>query len=213
MPFWSSSAAALGPDRRALAARPAPAGAGGRAGRGAVQTFVRRQGPRLRRLRRLDADARGEVDLQAQRRGAGAQVWAPCPPHPDPRAVLAATSSCSSASSSSTTGTTAPRTACAVLGHARGAPLAQLELTLAAALRLGWTGKLNGIGLFAPLVWLGFPPTAACGAGHQPALPVLAARALAAAPRAAGMGVQHAHPPQGAPRIEHRVPGLHPAVC
>jgi hypothetical protein len=35
------------------------------------------------------------------------------------------------------------------------------ELTLAAALRLGWTGKLTGTGLFfAPLVWLGFPPTA-----------------------------------------------------
>ena len=35
------------------------------------------------------------------------------------------------------------------------------ELTLAAALRLGWTGKPTGTGLFfAPLVWLGFPPTA-----------------------------------------------------
>jgi sterol desaturase/sphingolipid hydroxylase (fatty acid hydroxylase superfamily) len=35
------------------------------------------------------------------------------------------------------------------------------ELTLAAALRLGWTGKLTGTGLFfAPLVWLGFPPVA-----------------------------------------------------
>jgi sterol desaturase/sphingolipid hydroxylase (fatty acid hydroxylase superfamily) len=35
------------------------------------------------------------------------------------------------------------------------------ELTLAAALRLGWTGKLSGTGLFfAPLVWLGFPPLA-----------------------------------------------------
>jgi len=35
------------------------------------------------------------------------------------------------------------------------------ELTLAAALRLGWTGKLTGSALFfAPLVWLGFPPTA-----------------------------------------------------
>lgn len=35
------------------------------------------------------------------------------------------------------------------------------ELTLAAALRLGWTGKLTGAGLlFAPLVWLGVPPAA-----------------------------------------------------
>ena len=35
------------------------------------------------------------------------------------------------------------------------------ELTLAAALRLGWTGKLTGTGIFfAPLVWLGFPPLA-----------------------------------------------------
>lgn len=35
------------------------------------------------------------------------------------------------------------------------------ELTLAAALRLGWTGKLTGTTLFfAPLVWLGFSPVA-----------------------------------------------------
>jgi sterol desaturase/sphingolipid hydroxylase (fatty acid hydroxylase superfamily) len=35
------------------------------------------------------------------------------------------------------------------------------ELTLAAALRLGWTGKLTGTGVFfAPLVWLGFSPVA-----------------------------------------------------
>ncbi|MGJ7574262.1 sterol desaturase family protein [Variovorax sp. RB2P76] len=35
------------------------------------------------------------------------------------------------------------------------------ELTLAAALRLGWTGKLTGTALFfAPLVWLGFAPLA-----------------------------------------------------
>jgi sterol desaturase/sphingolipid hydroxylase (fatty acid hydroxylase superfamily) len=35
------------------------------------------------------------------------------------------------------------------------------ELTLAAALRLGWTGKLSGTGIFfAPLVWLGVPPVA-----------------------------------------------------
>ena len=35
------------------------------------------------------------------------------------------------------------------------------ELTLAAALRLGWTGKLTGTALFfAPLIWLGFPPLA-----------------------------------------------------
>jgi sterol desaturase/sphingolipid hydroxylase (fatty acid hydroxylase superfamily) len=34
-------------------------------------------------------------------------------------------------------------------------------LTLAAALRLGWTGKLTGTALFfTPLVWLGFPPLA-----------------------------------------------------
>ncbi|MBX3656950.1 MAG: sterol desaturase family protein [Ramlibacter sp.] len=33
------------------------------------------------------------------------------------------------------------------------------ELTLASALRLGWTGKLTGSALFfAPLVWLGFAP-------------------------------------------------------
>jgi sterol desaturase/sphingolipid hydroxylase (fatty acid hydroxylase superfamily) len=35
------------------------------------------------------------------------------------------------------------------------------ELTLAAALRLGWTGKLTGTALFfAPLAWLGFPVNA-----------------------------------------------------
>ncbi|MFZ3116718.1 MAG: sterol desaturase family protein [Variovorax sp.] len=35
------------------------------------------------------------------------------------------------------------------------------ELTLAAALRLGWTGQLTGTALFfTPLVWLGFPPNA-----------------------------------------------------
>ncbi|HSV46403.1 MAG TPA: sterol desaturase family protein, partial [Ramlibacter sp.] len=35
------------------------------------------------------------------------------------------------------------------------------ELTLATALRLGWTGKLTGAPLFfAPLVWLGFSPLA-----------------------------------------------------
>lgn len=35
------------------------------------------------------------------------------------------------------------------------------ELTLAAALRLGWTGKLTGTALFfTPLIWLGFPPSA-----------------------------------------------------
>ncbi len=35
------------------------------------------------------------------------------------------------------------------------------ELTLATALRLGWTGKLTGTALFfAPLVWLGFSPLA-----------------------------------------------------
>jgi sterol desaturase/sphingolipid hydroxylase (fatty acid hydroxylase superfamily) len=35
------------------------------------------------------------------------------------------------------------------------------ELTLAAALRLGWTGKLSGSAIFfVPLVWLGFPPFA-----------------------------------------------------
>jgi sterol desaturase/sphingolipid hydroxylase (fatty acid hydroxylase superfamily) len=35
------------------------------------------------------------------------------------------------------------------------------ELTLATSLRLGWTGKLTGSTLFyAPLVWLGFSPTA-----------------------------------------------------
>ncbi|MGV8918338.1 MAG: sterol desaturase family protein [Pseudomonas sp.] len=35
------------------------------------------------------------------------------------------------------------------------------ELTLASALRLGWTGKLTGTTLFfAPLIWIGFSPTA-----------------------------------------------------
>jgi sterol desaturase/sphingolipid hydroxylase (fatty acid hydroxylase superfamily) len=35
------------------------------------------------------------------------------------------------------------------------------ELTLASALRLGWTGKLTGTGVFfVPLVWLGYPPLA-----------------------------------------------------
>ena len=35
------------------------------------------------------------------------------------------------------------------------------ELTLAAALRLGWTGQLTGTALFfTPLVWLGLPPNA-----------------------------------------------------
>lgn len=37
-------------------------------------------------------------------------------------------------------------------------------LTLAASLRLGWTGKLTGTGLFfAPLLWLGFAPLAVFG--------------------------------------------------
>jgi sterol desaturase/sphingolipid hydroxylase (fatty acid hydroxylase superfamily) len=35
------------------------------------------------------------------------------------------------------------------------------ELNLMAAVRLGWTGRLTGTGLFfLPLVWLGFPPAA-----------------------------------------------------
>lgn len=39
------------------------------------------------------------------------------------------------------------------------------DLTLAAALRLGWTGKLSGTALFfAPLVWLGFAPLAVLAA-------------------------------------------------
>ncbi|GAB3478959.1 sterol desaturase family protein [Azotobacter salinestris] len=39
------------------------------------------------------------------------------------------------------------------------------QLNLAAALRLGWTGKLTGSGLFfVPLVWLGFPPLAVTAA-------------------------------------------------
>lgn len=39
------------------------------------------------------------------------------------------------------------------------------ELTLAAALRLGWTGQLSGAALFfAPLVWLGFAPMAVLAA-------------------------------------------------
>ena len=38
------------------------------------------------------------------------------------------------------------------------------ELALAAALRLGWTGRLGGALLFfAPIVWLGFPPAAVFG--------------------------------------------------
>lgn len=38
------------------------------------------------------------------------------------------------------------------------------QLTLFAAFRLGWTGKLSGSGLFfAPLLWLGFPPAAVLG--------------------------------------------------
>ncbi|HQY08698.1 MAG TPA: sterol desaturase family protein [Burkholderiaceae bacterium] len=38
------------------------------------------------------------------------------------------------------------------------------QLTLFAAFRLGWTGKLGGSGLFfAPLLWLGFPPSAVLG--------------------------------------------------
>lgn len=38
------------------------------------------------------------------------------------------------------------------------------DLTLATALRLGWTGRLTGTALFfAPLVWLGFPPLAVAG--------------------------------------------------
>ena len=38
------------------------------------------------------------------------------------------------------------------------------ELTLMAALRLGWTGKLTGTALFfTPLVWLGFSPVAVVG--------------------------------------------------
>ncbi|OYU26359.1 MAG: fatty acid hydroxylase [Burkholderiales bacterium PBB2] len=39
------------------------------------------------------------------------------------------------------------------------------ELSLAAALRLGWTGKLSGTAVFfAPLIWLGFPPSAVAAA-------------------------------------------------
>jgi sterol desaturase/sphingolipid hydroxylase (fatty acid hydroxylase superfamily) len=39
------------------------------------------------------------------------------------------------------------------------------ELTLAAALRLGWTGKLTGSALFfAPLIWIGFAPLAVLAA-------------------------------------------------
>jgi sterol desaturase/sphingolipid hydroxylase (fatty acid hydroxylase superfamily) len=39
------------------------------------------------------------------------------------------------------------------------------QLTLAAALRLGWTGQLSGAALFfAPLVWLGFAPLAVLAA-------------------------------------------------
>ncbi len=39
------------------------------------------------------------------------------------------------------------------------------ELTLAAALRLGWTGKATGTAVFfVPLVWLGFPPLAVSAA-------------------------------------------------
>lgn len=39
------------------------------------------------------------------------------------------------------------------------------QLNLVAALRLGWTGKLTGSGLFfVPLVWLGFPPLAVTAA-------------------------------------------------
>lgn len=38
------------------------------------------------------------------------------------------------------------------------------QLNLFAAFRLGWTGKLSGSGLFfAPLLWLGFPPSAVLG--------------------------------------------------
>lgn len=38
------------------------------------------------------------------------------------------------------------------------------QLTLAAALRLGWTGKLTGTTVFfVPLVWLGFPPDTVLG--------------------------------------------------
>jgi sterol desaturase/sphingolipid hydroxylase (fatty acid hydroxylase superfamily) len=38
------------------------------------------------------------------------------------------------------------------------------ELTLASALRLGWTGKLSGTAVFfAPLIWLGYPPSAVLG--------------------------------------------------
>jgi sterol desaturase/sphingolipid hydroxylase (fatty acid hydroxylase superfamily) len=39
------------------------------------------------------------------------------------------------------------------------------ELTLAAALRLGWTAKLTGMGaFFAPVVWMGFAPLTVVGA-------------------------------------------------
>jgi sterol desaturase/sphingolipid hydroxylase (fatty acid hydroxylase superfamily) len=38
------------------------------------------------------------------------------------------------------------------------------QLTLVSALRLGWTGKLTGTGLFfVPMVWLGFAPLAVAG--------------------------------------------------
>jgi len=38
------------------------------------------------------------------------------------------------------------------------------ELNLGAAYRFGWTGQLSGTGVFfAPLIWLGYPPTAVFG--------------------------------------------------
>jgi hypothetical protein len=83
------------------------------------------------------------------------------------------------------------------------------ELTLAAALRLGWTGKLTGTALFfAPLVWLGFPPLAVVATLaanllyqfwlHAPWMPRLG-------PLEWVLNTPHA--PQGAPRVQPRVPG------
>ena len=81
------------------------------------------------------------------------------------------------------------------------------QLTLASALRLGWTGRLGGAAVFfAPLVWIGFAPGAVLAAV---ALNLLYQFWLHATwiPQAgpARVGAQHAIAPPRAPRAQ---PGL-----
>lgn len=83
------------------------------------------------------------------------------------------------------------------------------ELTLAASLRLGWTGKLTGTGLFfCAAVVVGF--CTVCGlrdAGGQSAVPILATRDLDSQAGSIGVGAQHPRAPSRPSRIQPRVSG------